>query len=75
MSLGRVFTIREGMNLSLRVELMNVFNRVQIPNPGIDFNSNNASLPQITGVFGFGYINAADTAGQRTGQIVMRFTF
>ncbi len=43
MSLGRNFPIREGMNLSLRVELMNLFNRVQIPNPGVDFNSNNAS--------------------------------
>ncbi len=80
LSLGRVFPIRESMHLSLRVELMNVFNRVQIPNPGVDFNSNNASIGQFKNpagatVFGFGYINAADAAGQRNGQIVLRFTF
>ncbi len=80
MSLARLFRIREGMDLQLRVELMNVFNRVQIPNPGVEFNSNDATLPQVTDptgktTLGFGYINPIDAAGQRTGQIVMRFTF
>ncbi|MBP1623329.1 MAG: TonB-dependent receptor, partial [Acidobacteria bacterium] len=85
MSLGRNFPIREGMNVSLRVELMNIFNRVQIPNPGVDYNSNSINWGQIsapdgTAIFGFGQPGSAvapiaDTAGQRTGQIVMRFTF
>ncbi len=80
MSLGRIFPIREGMNLSVRVELMNIFNRVQIPNPGIDFNSNSTGWGQVaapdgTTIFGFGQITPRDTAGQRTGQIVARFQF
>jgi hypothetical protein len=79
MSLGRNFVLREGMTLSLRIELMNIFNRVQIPSPGVDFNSNNATQGQLAiggkPVFGFGYINPIDAAGQRTGQIVMRFSF
>jgi len=80
MSLGRNFPFREGMNLSIRIELMNIFNRVQIPNPGVDFNSNNAILgqyfnPDGTTAFGFGMLSPKDTAGQRTGQIVARFTF
>lgn len=79
-SLGRKFPIREEMNLSIRVELMNIFNRVQVPNPGVDFNSNNATNPQITDpngntVFGFGRIDALNAGGQRTGQLVARFTF
>jgi len=80
MSLGRLFQIREGMALQLRIELMNLFNRVQIPNPGIEFNSNNATLPQVSGpdgstIFGFGRIDAINAGGQRTGQIVARFNF
>jgi hypothetical protein len=79
MSLARIFPIREGMSVSLRVELMNVFNRVRIPNPGVEFGSNNASQGQgsVNGkpAYGFGYINAIDAGGQRTGQIVMRFNF
>jgi hypothetical protein len=79
MSLARLFPIREGMSLQIRIELMNVFNRVQIPNPAVEFNSNNASQGQtfINGkpAYGFGYINPIDAGGQRTGQIVARFTF
>ncbi len=80
MSLGRLFPIREGMNLSIRIELMNVFNRVRIPNPGIDFNSNStgwgqAAMPDGTTIFGFGRIDARDTTNQRTGQFVARFSF
>jgi hypothetical protein len=70
MSLGRIFRIREGMSATLRVEMMNIFNRVQIPNP----NASNASATQK--VTGFGYTaGAINTAGQRTGQIVARFNF
>jgi hypothetical protein len=77
MSLERVFRFREGMSLSIRAELNNVFNRTQIPSP-----SNSMLLPKgydpTTGLpssgFGYtsGYINAG---GQRTGQLVLRFRF
>jgi hypothetical protein len=74
MNLGRVFRLREGMNLQLRVELMNVFNRVPIPTPW-----NQLFLPQtvVNGVpvMGFGYSNSATGAGQRTAQLVARWTF
>jgi hypothetical protein len=70
MSLGRIFQIREGMSVTLRVEMMNVFNRVQIPNP----NATNAKAAQT--VTGFGYTaGAINTGGQRTGQIYARFNF
>ncbi|MEJ2246865.1 MAG: hypothetical protein P8Y80_12425 [Acidobacteriota bacterium] len=80
LSLGRIFPLHEGVEFSIRIELMNIFNRVQIPNPGVDFNSNNATNPQLkagdgTTIFGFGRIDALDTGGQRTGQIVARIKF
>ncbi|MBN1566456.1 MAG: TonB-dependent receptor [Acidobacteria bacterium] len=83
MSLGRVFQIREGMKFQIRVELMNVFNRVRIPNPeetGFGTGTNNITNTQVKDgngkvISGFGYINAINAAGQRSGQIVMRFTF
>ena len=79
MSLGRNFPIREGMKVSIRVELMNIFNRVQIPNPYVDFGSNTAEIGGAKNA-SFGSMNSffssiSDTAGQRTGQIVARFTF
>jgi hypothetical protein len=68
------------MTVSIRVELMNIFNRVQIPNPGVDFNSNSinwgqASMPDGSTIFGFGMMSPKDTTGQRTGQFVARFNF
>ena len=78
MSLGRIFRIREGMSATIRIEMMNVFNRVQIPNPSAD----NAFASQVknstTGntQSGFGYIpGVINAGGQRTGQIVARFNF
>ena len=76
LSLGRIFRIREGMSLSIRIELMNAFNRVRIPNPSAD----NASMPQVRAAngntqSGFGYINPLPAGGQRTGQLVARFQF
>jgi hypothetical protein len=77
LSLARIFRIREGMALSIRMELMNAFNRVRIPNP----SATNATAPQVrnptTGntQSGFGYINPLPAGGQRTGQLVARFNF
>jgi hypothetical protein len=76
LSLGRVFRFMEDMQLQVRVELMNAFNRVRIPNPSAD----NALFPQTynedgTTASGFGRIDAFNAGGQRTGQIVARFMF
>ncbi len=76
LSLGRIFRIKEGMSLSIRMELMNAFNRVRIPNP----SSDNAMAPQVRAAngntqSGFGYINPLPAGGQRTGQLVARFQF
>jgi hypothetical protein len=62
---------------------MNAFNRVRIPNPdatGFGSGTQNIGNTQVydadgNAVSGFGYINARGAGGQRTGQIVLRFTF
>ena len=75
-SLARIFRVKEGMSLSIRMELMNAFNRVRIPNP----SATNSLTPQVKAgngntQSGFGYINPIPAAGQRTGQLVARFQF
>ena len=65
MSLERVFRLREAMNLSIRMELMNVFNRTRIPTPNSFMTTPDFGTTP-------GYIN---TGGQRTGQLVARFNF
>ena len=83
LSLGRVFQITEGIKFQIRVELMNVFNRVRIPNPeetGFGTGTNNITNTQVknasgNAVSGFGYISAINASGQRSGQFVMRLTF
>ncbi len=76
LSLGRIFRFREGMQLSVRMELYNAFNRLNLPGP----TSTNALQPQVrradgTIASGFGYVNAINTGGARTGQLVARFQF
>jgi hypothetical protein len=76
MSLARIFRLREKVSLQLRVEMQNVFNRTRISNP-----SNQLNVPQTWNaahtsiVSGFGYANAINATGQRSGQIVARITF
>jgi hypothetical protein len=74
LSLARIFRLREGMNLSIRIELMNAFNRVLIPNPSAG-NALETQRRYADGrtQSGFGYVNAINTGGQRTGQLVARF--
>jgi len=78
LSLGRNFPFDEGkMNLQIRADFTNVFNRAEAVNPV----SNNAgatqsrnNLGQTTG--GFGYINTSSVFAQpRQGTLVARFTF
>jgi len=86
MSLGRIFPIaREGkVNLSLRIEFQNVFNRTFLSAPSA---SNPTALVQNTNRFpnntvgalssGFGFVNSVNGAGAqpRSGQIVAKFSF
>jgi hypothetical protein len=84
MSLGRLFRIKERMQLNLRMEFSNIFNRAQIPNP----TSTNAAATQVrnsAGVptTGFGFLATANegavtntqTPTSRQGTVVARFTF
>lgn len=80
MSLAREFHVRERMSLQVRGEFTNVFNRTVLNSP----TSTNAlatqtrkvaSDPNSQTTAGFGYINNANTNGQRQGQMVARFTF
>jgi hypothetical protein len=77
LSLARLFRIKERYQLSIRMELMNAFNRVRIPNP----SATNATASQVYNAStgntqsGFGYINPLPAGAQRTGQLVARFTF
>jgi hypothetical protein len=77
MSLGRNFRLKEGVSLSFRIDLQNVFNRTYMNNP----TSTNAKATQTrdaTGkpISGFGYISTATVAfPPRAGIIVGRFNF
>jgi hypothetical protein len=86
-NIGRNFRIKERMNLQIRGEFVNIFNRTLMPSP-ITTNPQNA--PQKNGAIytgGFGVINAYAAPGSipttavspvlfpRTGTIIARFTF
>jgi hypothetical protein len=77
LSLSRNFRIREHMDLNLRGEFFNVFNRTEVNNP---VQANAAATPVVTSTgqttSGFGYINTGSLfSNPRSGQIVARFTF
>jgi hypothetical protein len=84
---GRNFRIKERMNLFIRAEFVNIFNRTIMPAPT---TTNPQNLPAKTaGIYssGFGIINTFATAGSqpasatppyltgRTGTLIARFTF
>ena len=78
MSLARNFRIRETMNLQIRAEFTNIFNRTEVNNPV----STNALATQTrsstTGLTtaGFGWLNTGTVfATPRSGQLVARFQF
>jgi hypothetical protein len=78
LSIARNFPFREGrMNLQIRAEFTNIFNRTQINNPTVT----NAFATQTTNASGqttagFGYINNGTTFGApRQGTLVARFQF
>jgi hypothetical protein len=74
--IGRVFPIWEKMRLEIRAEFFNVLNRLHVPGP----SSSNALATQVVNAAGvpqsgFGYMNGISGGGQRSGQLVARFTF
>jgi outer membrane receptor protein involved in Fe transport len=74
---GRVFRLRENVNLTVRAEFYNAFNRTYLNNPA---STNAAATPVVSssGVVtsGFGFINTGTTfSPPRTGQIVMRLVW
>jgi hypothetical protein len=81
MSFGRVFPIgREKMNLQIRAEFQNIFNRVFFSAPATGATNPAMAIQKDgTGVItgGYGSIATVNGAGTtpRTGQIVARFTF
>jgi hypothetical protein len=89
MSLGRNFRIgKEGkMNLQVRAEFQNVFNRHFYSSPASAGGSSPVSVPAFNNFAingngntlssGFGYVNWLNGAGAvpRTGTLVARFTF
>jgi Carboxypeptidase regulatory-like domain len=81
MSFGRNFRFgHEGrMNLQIRAEFTNIFNRIYIPAPGITSLTTATTYTPGTQILtgGFGYSNTNGGVGQqpRAGQIVGRFTF
>jgi hypothetical protein len=77
LNFGRTFRIRERMDLSIRAEFFNAFNRVYLPVPSA---TNPVATPTFTSAGvptgGFGFItNSSGIGGQRNGQLVARFRF
>lgn len=86
---GRTFNIRESMNLSVRMEFVNIFNRTVLPAPSSTTpltaptcfvsgtsGPTGACSSGATYASGFGFEQTAALAtGARTGQLVARFRF
>ena len=76
-SLGRIFHIWEKMNLEIRGEFFNIFNRISVPGASASNPLQTQLVNATTGVpqSGFGYMNATSGTGGRSGQVVARFVF
>jgi hypothetical protein len=76
-SLGRIFHIWEKMNLEIRGEFFNIFNRISVPGASAANPLQTQLVNATTGVpqSGFGYMNATSGTSGRSGQVVARFVF
>ena len=75
-SVERIFRIKESKSLTIRCELYNAFNRTFIPTPFSQLYVPQTTSPSGAAVAGFGYAsNWINTLGERTGQLVGRFSF
>jgi hypothetical protein len=78
MSIGRVFRLREGVNVSIRADFQNIFNRLVIPDPTATNAGTTQNWNTSTGQTqsGFGYIATTGTGtSPRSGIIVVRLQF
>ncbi|HEY4364146.1 MAG TPA: carboxypeptidase-like regulatory domain-containing protein [Bryobacteraceae bacterium] len=84
MNFARNFVIKERFTFQVRMELQNVFNRVQLPGPATGFSPTNVaasyqSAPNGNYINGFGTFGNSTVAGYlgtpRSGQLVARFSF
>ena len=83
LAFGRNFRIRERVNVQVRMEFTNPFNRTQIPNPvATGYTTKISTKPAADGLrvnnTGFGAISTLPgnaVAGERTGLLVARLTF
>jgi hypothetical protein len=77
LSFGRRFRVREGMNLQVRAELFNPFNRVFLNNPtATNALATQARNAQGQTTSGFGYISTGSLySTPRTAQLMARFVF
>ncbi len=87
LSLGRVFRVKEKMQLLIQAQFFNIFNRVVYPMPtGATTSTTLATygnpypgLPGTSGALngGYGFVDTLNGAGTnpRSGQLVARFTF
>jgi hypothetical protein len=81
-NVSRNFRIKEGINLNIRVEFQNAFNRTRLPQPtsggafgGVAYT---APVTNANGLINGGYgtiVPISGTAGQRTGLFIGRLTF
>jgi Carboxypeptidase regulatory-like domain/TonB dependent receptor-like, beta-barrel len=87
-AVGRQFRILERMNLNIRAEFTNVFNRAYLNNPSLTNpqtapvckqptgNNGSCSQPGLQIISGFGSIGTSTVRyPSRTGQLVAQFTF
>ena len=82
MSIGRIFRLREGVQLSIRADFQNIFNRTQVNMPSLWTGAlTNATAPQLRDAsgkpfYGFGQIDTTSVSGNpRSGMIVARIQF
>jgi hypothetical protein len=91
LSLGRIFHIREKLQLLIQAQFFNVFNRVVYPAPtgsttsttaatfGNPFPGGETPPPGVNAALngGYGFVNVLNGLGTnpRSGQLVARFTF
>jgi hypothetical protein len=82
LSIGRIFRLREGVNLSLRADFDNILNRSVLDNSLLTSTSgiapfiwNTVGAAAGTTASGFGRYNAAGANAQRHGLLVARFSF
>jgi hypothetical protein len=76
MAFGRTFRFKERMNVNIRLEFNNIFNRTYLVNP---VSTNSLATQTVTGgktSAGYGWINTASVLNPpRNGTLVARFQF